>query len=121
MSTKTRDTEPAIFLRFNVSQSKCDQFIRMFAKVSKLDPYESLVGLSTDSGEMHLIFNFPIADGGLKESVKSLQSIFMRLYDFYPAFSEQPSDAHAESAELFIRDTKPTVRQANHLRQMTTV
>lgn len=68
---------------------------------------EQIIGLNRDAGEMQMVFQIPINEKeNLRSGVKLLQAVFMRLYDFYPALSEKPSEAHFKNAMSFIRDTK---------------
>lgn len=110
MSNQTRDTETSLFLRFHVNQNKYESFMKMFARIGGPEPLSRLAGISKDSGDMHMVFKFIVQEGEhLRESVKTLHSIFLHLYDFYPAISEKPSDVHEESAKHFIRETRSKV------------
>lgn len=117
MSNSQKDTEPSVYLRFHVTQNKYDSFMKMFQKVSGLSPIESLAGLSKDAGDFHMVFKILVKDtADLYVFAKSLQTIFLKLYDFYPALSEKPSEMHESIAHQFAMAAKKSkLQHANHM------
>lgn len=106
MSSTKRDTDQCVYIRFQVSEDRIDSFKKMFVNATKGDFSQSLKGLSKDSGNVNLTFAF--ASQGSNEAAKrsfafALNTIFVKLFDFYPSISEKPSELHSAAALSFIQ------------------
>lgn len=120
MNNLKKDTESGIFLRFHVSENKAQSFLNAFSRIIHLDPLESMKGLSYDVSDMIIVFEYPIDENhSLHEIVKTIHNIFLRLYDFYPAISEKPSEHHELTALNYVRDAKNNT--LNHHRVLNKV
>lgn len=115
MTNLKKDTEPGIFLRFHVSENKVESFLNAFSRIIQLDPLASMKGLSYDVSNMIIVFEYPIDEkNSLHDIVKTIHNIFLRLYDFYPAISEKPSEHHEQLALNYVRDTNFTANNAHN-------
>lgn len=107
MAASTRDTESSLYLRFHANPAQRDSLLRMTGKVFGFNPFERLVGMSNDSGELNMIFSFPISKETIREDYTRVQSAFLRLYDYFPSLAEAPSETQVETALDFIRSASP--------------
>jgi hypothetical protein len=92
----------------------------MFTNATKADFRQLLKGFSNDSGNVNLTFAF--AAMGTNEAAKrsfthALNTIFVKLFDYYPSISEKPSDLHTAAAMSFIEKTL-TPRPANPVSEL---
>lgn len=108
-----KDTEPAVSMKFHVDKKNYNNFIESFARVTGMEkPLDALKGMTTDSGEYIMVFSIPMGDN-LQASTDLLFRIVFRMYDFYPAISEKPSDKYMETALAFKRSLIPTRKLVN--------
>lgn len=99
--------ELSILMRFYVNPNKYNHFMSSLARVIKHEsPTELLQGVSYDAGEMILIFAIPVKDR-LEDMEKDLNGIILNLYNFYPAFSEKPSETYIENLIEFKKKATP--------------
>lgn len=108
-----KDTEPAVSMKFHVDKKNYNNFIESFARVTGMEkPLDALKGMTSDSGEYIMVFAIPMGDS-LHESTDLLFRIVFRMYDYYPAISEKPSEKYMETALAFKQSLIPTRRLVN--------
>lgn len=95
-----------IYIRFQISESKVNSFGRMYKSATKTDFLSSLKGISSDLGVITATCALEISTdaniSGMKNLADSINMIFIKLFDFYPTFSEKPSIMQIAEAESFI-------------------
>lgn len=107
MSSAKRDTEQCVYIRFQVNEDRIESFKKMFTNATKISFTDSLRGMARDSGNMTLTFAF--SPTGSTEPAKrgfamTLNSVFVKLFDFYPSISEKPSSLQAMTATAFTKE-----------------
>lgn len=108
-----KDTEPAVLMKFHVDKKNYNNFIDSFGRVTNMEnPLRALKGMTTDSGEYIMVFAIPMGDS-LNESTDLLFRIVFRMYDYYPAISEKPSEKYMETALAFKQSLLPVRRLIN--------
>lgn len=107
-----------IYIRFQIPESKINSFGRMFKNATKTDFLASLKGISSDLGVITATCALEISTdaniSGMKNLANSINMIFIKLFDFYPTFSEKPSIMQIAEAESFI-DSQMIVAAENLL------
>ena len=108
MSSIKRDTEQCVYIRFQVNEDRVESFKKMFMNATKVDFLTSLRGLSKESGNMTLTVAF-MSPGNTENAKRgfamTLNTTFVKLFDFYPSISEKPSSLQASAAVAFIQQS----------------
>ncbi|HSN66897.1 MAG TPA: hypothetical protein VLS94_09660, partial [Fusibacter sp.] len=95
-----------IYIRFQISENKVNSFGRMYKSATKADFLNSLKGISSDLGVITATCALEISTdaniSGMKDLANAINMIFIKLFDFYPTFSEKPSIMQIAEAESFI-------------------
>jgi hypothetical protein len=106
MAQIEKNSTKYIYIRFQISESKVNSFGRMFKSATKIDFLSSLKGISSDLGLITATCALEISTdtniSGMKNVANSINMIFIKLFDFYPTFSEKPSIMQIAEAESFI-------------------
>lgn len=106
MAQIEKNSTKYIYIRFQISESKINSFGRMFKNATKTDFLKSLKGISSDLGVITATCALEISTdtniSGMKNLANSINMIFIKLFDFYPTFSEKPSIMQIAEAESFI-------------------
>lgn len=106
MAQIEKNSTKYIYIRFQISESKINSFGRMFKNATKTDFLKSLKGMSSDLGVITATCALEISTdtniSGMKNLANSINMIFIKLFDFYPTFSEKPSIMQIAEAESFI-------------------
>jgi hypothetical protein len=106
MAQIEKNSTKSIYIRFQISESKINSFGRMFKSATKVDFLNSLKGISSDLGVITATCALEISTdaniSGMKNLASSINMIFIKLFDFYPTFSEKPSIMQIAEAESFI-------------------
>lgn len=106
MAQIEKNSTKYIYIRFQISESKINSFGRMFKNATKADFLKSLKGMSSDLGVITATCALEISTdtniSGMKNLANSINMIFIKLFDFYPTFSEKPSIMQIAEAESFI-------------------
>lgn len=106
MAQIEKNSTKCIYIRFQVPESKINSFGRMFKNATKADFLNSLKGISSDLGVITATCALEISTdanmSGMKNLANSINMIFIKLFDFYPTFSEKPSIMQIAEAESFI-------------------
>ena len=93
----TNQLEQCIFISFHTKNQQYPVLLRSLKRLGISDPIDHLAGVHGDTEGIFSIFSIPV-DKNFKDSLKLLQSIFLKTSDFHPAISENPSEAHASAA-----------------------
>lgn len=106
MAQIEKNSTKSIYIRFQIPESKINSFGRMFKNATKADFLNSLRGISSDLGVITATCALEISTdaniSGMKNLANSINMIFIKLFDFYPTFSEKPSIIQIAEAESFI-------------------
>lgn len=106
MAQIEKNNMKSIYVRFQIPESKINSFGRMFKNATKTDFLQSLRGISSDLGVITATCALEISTdaniSGMKNLANSINMIFIKLFDFYPTFSEKPSIVQIAEAESFI-------------------
>lgn len=106
MAQIEKNSSKCIYIRFQIPESKINSFGRMFKNATKIDFLNSLKGMSSDLGVVTATCALEISTdaniSGMKNLANSINMIFIKLFDFYPTFSEKPSIPQIAEAESFI-------------------
>lgn len=104
MVASDKNSNRNVFIRFQVPENKVKSFMLMFQKAVHTDFIASLKGVSEDMGTYSIILglNLPKDTVNLRDFVGTLNMVFVKLFDFYPTFSEKPSTIHISGAKTFI-------------------
>lgn len=106
MAQIEKNSTKSIYVRFQIPESKINSFGRMFKNATKADFLNSLRGISSDLGVISATCALEISTDAniseMKNLATSINMIFIKLFDFYPTFSEKPSIMQIAEAESFI-------------------
>lgn len=104
MVASDKNSNRNVFIRFQVPENKVKSFMLMFQKAVHADFITSLKGVSEDMGTYSIILglNLPKDTNNLRDFVSNLNMVFVKLFDFYPTFSEKPSALYIAGTKTFM-------------------
>lgn len=116
MAQTEKNNIKSIYIRFQIPENKINSFGRMFKNATKADFLNSLRGISSDLGVITATCALEISTDANISSMKTLANainmIFIKLFDFYPTFSEKPSAVQVAEAESFIDSQMMTAAES---------